>query len=76
MKSFQDFADETGITTRFRMSNRSLGRFTDIFDEWRAQVPPSARERGRVIRWQRVPESKSIRMTLSSGAVFEIRLRK
>jgi hypothetical protein len=76
MQSFQDFADETGITTGFRMNNRNLSLLAQIYDEWRAHAAPSEWECGEIIQYQRVPERGSIRITLSSGAVFEVVLRR
>jgi hypothetical protein len=74
MKSFQEFVDEVGITRRFRMSSRNLSRLADLYDVWRTEAPPSAWECGYVVGWQRVREGV-LHMTLSSGAVIEVRLR-
>jgi hypothetical protein len=76
MKSFQEFADEAGITTRFRSSNIGFCRLQGVYEAWRAELPSSARAPGYLVGMQRISERGVVRMTLSSGATLELKLRR
>jgi hypothetical protein len=72
--SFQAFADATGITTNFRIGNRSICKLAEIFDAWRCVTPASEWECGEVVEVRR--RRGVVVMRLSYGGVVTLKVRR
>jgi hypothetical protein len=74
MSSFQDFADATGVTANFRMSNRRFAWLVEVYDAWRCVAPPSEWECGEVVMCQR--GRGVVHLHLSYGSVVTVKVHR
>ena len=74
MRSFQDAADESGLTRNFHMSNLGCSRVMDLYNGWQKTIAPEWRS-GAIVEMQLRRKSSVLLLTLEGGATMTIKLQ-